>query len=384
MPRRPKRRAYRPHGAGTLIQRADGSWQAQLPRSIDPKRAATYLPTKAEGQAWLDDRIARHRRGLGIGAGSEPLLDYVAAWFERHTWEPPTERAYRVRARHLAPIGDVRLDALRPSHVATVIAEMRKKRTRFGTLLSARYVRLVLDLLGSVLEDAVRDGVLATNPVDRVPAPALPQTETVVWSETEARRLLKSTEGTRWHAAWWIALSVGLRSGELRGLTWDDFDADTGRLRIRRSVADRGGGTGNTKGKRERWVPLSAPCVAAIERHRPAFAAGSPWMFPSPATGRPYPSNGLWNQLRRAIERAGVPVIRPHDMRHSAATFMIARGYPLPVVAEILGHRSSAFTVSRYGHVLAGQHRQVAEGMGDALSEPPAMKERRPKGSDGT
>jgi len=92
-------------------------------------------------------------------------------------------------------------------------------------------------------------------------------------------------------------------------------------------------------------------------------------MFPSHVTGRPYPSNTLWKNLMAHVKAAGITRLRPHDLRHSAATFMIANKRPLPVVAEILGHRSSAFTVARYGHVLGGQHREVADIMGNLLSE---------------
>ncbi len=73
---------------------------------------------------------------------------------------------------------------------------------------------------------------------------------------------------------------------------------------------------------------------------------------------------------RKALTAAGISRIRPHDLRHSAATFMIARRRPLPVVAEILGHRSSAFTASRYAHVIASQYQEVADAMGDLLTEP--------------
>jgi integrase len=216
-----------------------------------------------------------------------------------------------------------------------------------------------------------------------------------VLAETEARQLLKVAEGSLWYAVWWIMLAVGLRSGEVRGLRWADYDADTRSLRVRRSVKTPKK-VGATKGKRERWVPLPGPCVVAIEAHRDLLkhdlgiplrgrrkgspsVIGSPWMFPSHVTGRPYPSNTLWYHLRQTIEAANLPRIRPHDLRHSSATFMIARGEALPLVAEILGHRSSAFTSSRYGHVLTGQYRQVAQTMADVLSEPPAPASKRPR-----
>lgn len=154
---------------------------------------------------------------------------------------------------------------LRPSHVEQVMAEMRKHTSRTGRPLSERYQRLVVQLLSSVLHAAIRDDLITANVTERVRLPALPQAETVVLSDVEARQLLNGSRGDRWHAVWWIMLSVGLRSGEVRGLRRDDFDAATGRLRVKRSVRTPRS-IGETKGRRERWVPLPAACVAG-----PAF-----------------------------------------------------------------------------------------------------------------
>jgi integrase len=379
---RPRKRTY---GTGTVAKRRDGSWQAQLPRGADPRRRATYHATKAAAEAWVAAQLERYARGLGLHVDCPSFGAYLDDWLDRPRDEG-TDRAYRTRRRHLAILDDVPLDAIRPSHVERVMAEMRRKTSRFGTPLSARYVRLVVGLLSSVLIAAVRDGIIAANPVERVPLPKLAQAETVVLSETEARRLLRSTAGTRWHAAWWIMLAVGVRSGELRALTWDDVDLDTGRLRVWRSTS-KPTRIGPTKGRRERWVPLPAPCVAALRRHRDIVASGAGvnqrgrrkdtmrepagrWIFPSHITGRPYPSNTLWKHLRKALLAAGLPRIRPHDLRHSAATFMIARRRPLPIVAEILGHRSSSFTLSRYGHVVSSHYQDIADTMADVLSDP--------------
>lgn len=380
----PKRRQY---GTGSVLQRRDGSWQAQLPRGVDPKRRATYHPTRELAEEWLADQLDRFARGLDPDGGSVPLGEYVDDWLDRQAGGTGTDRAYRTRRKHLAPIDGVSLADLRPSHVEQVMAEMRKHTSRTGRPLSERYQRLVVQLLSSVLHAAIRDDLITANVTERVRLPKLPQADTIVLSEVEARQLLKASAGDRWHAVWWIMLSVGLRSGEVRGLRRDDFDAATGRLRVKRSVRTPRS-IGETKGRRERWVPLSAPCVKAITAHLALLASGegivkrtlkrtspkslatSPWLFPSHVTGRPWPSNTLWHNLQRALASAGISRIRPHDLRHSAATFMIARRRPLPVVAEILGHRSAAFTASRYAHVIASQHQEVADVMGDLLTEP--------------
>lgn len=389
-PERPDKRVY---GTGTVTQIDEHTWRAQLPRGVDPHRRSRRFPTKREAEGWLADQLERYARGMSLDAGLMTLGEYADDWLDTHQWDEDTERAYRVRRKHLEVIAGVALEDLRPSHVDQVIAGMRRKKNRYGRPLSERFCRLVVGLLSSILMSAVRDGILATNVVERVKLPKLPQLETIVLSETEARQLLNISQGTRWHAVWWIMLATGQRSGEVRGLGLDDVDLDAGRIRVQRSVKTPRR-VSATKGRRERWVPIDAPCIAAIRAHLDLIRTGAAiplrarkkgapslvgtrWLFPSHVTGRPYPSNTLWYNLGKALKAAGITRIRPHDLRHSSATFMIARGRPLPVVAEILGHRSSAFTASRYGHVLSGQYRDVAETMSDVLTEPAPKRIRK-------
>lgn len=365
----PPRRTY---GTGTVLQRRDGSWQAQLPRAVDPKRRATYHPTRELAEEWLADQLDRFARGLSPDGGMTPLGEYVDDWLDRHAGGSGTDRAYRTRRRHLAPIDSVPLADLRPAHVEQVMAEMRKHTGRGGKPLSERYQRLVVQMLSSVLHAAIRDGHITANVTDRVRLPKLPQTETTVLSEVEARQLLRTSRGTRWHAVWWVMLAVGLRTGEVRGLRRDDFDAAGGRLRVKRSVRSPRD-IGETKGRRERWVPLPAPCVEAISAHleaSPTSLKDSPWLFPSHLTGRPWAGLTLWKNLQRALKQAGIGRVRPHDLRHSSITLMLGRGVPVPLVAEIAGHRSAAFTMARYSHVLTSQYRDASDAMGDVLADP--------------
>lgn len=396
MPPRPAASDKRPYGSGTVARVDATTWRAQLPRAVDPARRSRRFPTEAEAEAWLAQQIERFARGLDPDADEITLGEYVDDWISRNEWDQDTARAYRNRRRHLAVIDHVALADLRPSHVERVVAEMRRKQGRGGTPLSERYCRLVVAVLSSVLQAAIRDGILARNVVASARLPKLPQTETVVLSETEARALLRASVGTRWHAVWWVLLSVALRSGEARALRLDDVHLASGRLRVRRS-AKTPRRIGATKGRRERWVPLPPPCVAAIRAHLELLKAdtgvpkrgrrkgspsveGSPWLFPSHVTGRPFPSNTLRANLLAHLKAAGVDPVRVHDLRHASITFMLARGRPLPLVAEIAGHRSSAFTAARYGHVLTGQYREVAETMADVLSEPKDSEEKRQNG----
>src|SRR4051812_2209438 len=126
MPRRkptpiaPPRRTY---GTGSVAQRKDGTWQAQLPRGVDPKRRATYHLTKTAAEEWVTEQLQRYARGMGLFDGEQTVGERVDAWLDRHAWDEATERAYRVRRKHLAVIDDIALDDLKKSHVDLVIAE---------------------------------------------------------------------------------------------------------------------------------------------------------------------------------------------------------------------------------------------------------------------
>lgn len=191
--------------------------------------------------------------------------------------------------------------------------------------------------------------------------------------------LLAAAEGNRHEALIILAVTAGLRLGELLGLRWADVELTHGTVSVRRSVASVASGElifQEPKTPRSRrTVTLTRAATAALKAHRRRQAeeriAAIAWepfdlVFPD-AIGRPqHPSNftATWHPLRA---KAGLPAtFRFHDLRHSAASLSLAAGVPITTVSEMLGHANTAITLSIYAHAVPGSQQQAADAM-DAI-----------------
>jgi integrase len=179
------------------------------------------------------------------------------------------------------------------------------------------------------------------------------------------------------HALWVLLATTGLRLGEALGLTWSDIDPEQRRLVVRRALQrlpGKGGGLALVEPKTRRsrrTVHLALGTVGALIQHRRRQAqeqlAAPRWhdgnfVFTSP-TGRPVDTCTLGKQFKQALANAGLPRVRIHDLRHTAATHLLARGVHPKVVQELLGHSTITLTLDTYSHVSPALHAQVADHM---------------------
>ena len=181
-------------------------------------------------------------------------------------------------------------------------------------------------------------------------------------------------------ARWLVGLALGLRQGEALGLWWEDIDLDTGLLRVRRALQrQRGGGLVFTDPKTQRskrTLPLPAPLLTALRDHRQQQAkeqitAGSLWqgslcVFTTPV-GTPIDPRNDYREFKKLLARAELPSVRLHDLRHTAASLLLAQGVPARVVMEILGHSAIALTMNTYSHVAPEVSREAADRMAQML-----------------
>ena len=200
--------------------------------------------------------------------------------------------------------------------------------------------------------------------------------------EEEARTLLAVAQGDRWEALYVLALHTGMRQGELLALRWRDVDLARGTLQVRatlqRTKEDGYTLTAPKTKHSQRRIKLGTAAVEALSAHRARqaeerLALGAIWdgthdlVFPN-TLGKPMDGIHL---LRREflplLERAGLPRIRFHDLRHTAATLLLGRGVNPKIVSEMLGHASISITLDIYSHVLPDMQDQAAAAMDAAL-----------------
>lgn len=197
----------------------------------------------------------------------------------------------------------------------------------------------------------------------------------------EAKRLIAALTDEPLAALYIVAISTGMRQGELFGLRWEDVDWTNGTLNLQQTIVQVRSGEMFVQAPKtrrgRRSVPLLPFAAEALRRHRAEqnaqrLALGDRWrdndLVFTDGTGGPLRAQ---NVMRRSfvplLERAGLPHIRFHDLRHSAASIMLALGVSLKTVQEILGHANIATTGDIYSHVMPVQQREALERLGDLL-----------------
>ena len=189
------------------------------------------------------------------------------------------------------------------------------------------------------------------------------------WDVGQLRTFLQAADGDGYAPLWLVAISTGMRRGELLGLRWDDVDLAKGRIHVRRALAEIGSELRiqepKTKSSR-RVVPLSGNALAALKAHRSQqlqrqLRLGQLWQGNSPeygdlvfttANGRPIAPRNLVRRFQGLAAKAKLPALAFHGLRHAHATQLLRDGISAKVVSERLGHASIALTLDTYSHVL--------------------------------
>lgn len=230
---------------------------------------------------------------------------------------------------------------------------------------------------------AVRWQVIPWNPVAAVDPPSLNTAEVQPLDASEAKAFVATVAGERFEARWRLAITVGLRQGESLGLGWSDVDLDQGLLSVRQALQYRPGeGLHLVRlktARSRRIIPLPESIVAALKMRREQqdldrAAAGELWeewgLVFTTHVGTPLSPRNDYREFRRILDRASLRRARLHDLRHTAASLMLARGVNPRVVMEILGHSQISVTMNTYSHVSSATSREAVEQVDGLLMEP--------------
>jgi integrase len=336
----------------------------------DQKRQT--FATKAAAVAWREEIRSRRRRGEVVQPSQRSLASWFAEWLSVRALRvrPSSTQAYQDAFNRIDPlIGTTPLARLTPSQVERAYAE-----------LAARYrpatIRAVHRLLRMLTADAIRDGLLARDPTASV---TLPDAEDAArparsWTMEEAQRFTASLGDDPVDLLWRFLLESWLRSGEARALRWSDLDLDARLIHVRRTVTLAEDGTRTTGPPKsrtsQRTVSMSADLVARLRTYResqPRAMTRDPLVFGRDG-GQVWHPARLGVLLREACEAAKVPVLSLHGLRHTGGSLAHARGVPMAVISERLGHSNLTTTMGIYLHSDRDQLDSVAETLADLLT----------------
>lgn len=377
-----KRKPKRANNAGSVSQRKDGRWQARLLVGYDengkPARRTFYGKTREEAENKLLEAMHQHRRGLLLEPSRQTLGEYLTAWLEdcvKGSVAPKTYRCYEQVVRvHLVPgVGSVKLTKLTPQHV------QRLYREKGESGLSPRMVQLIHAVLHRALNQAVKWSLVHRNVTDAVDKPRVTRHEMRFLSPEEADRFLDAAQDDRLYAMYVLAITCGLRQGELLGSRWDDVNFDKGTLKVQRQLQYLEGEpqlVDLKTARSRRSMMLPAVTIAALKKHRirqkeerlKLMGTWPDWDLAfTTIIGTPLDASSIISRsFHRILEKAGLPRIRFHDMRHTCATLLLAQGEHPKIVQEMMGHSTITLTMDTYSHVTPSMQKQAADRM-DAI-----------------
>jgi len=354
-------RRRRGHGEGSIYRRSDGRWAAMVDlgwHAGKRRRKFLYGSTRAEVAKKLAVALKARQDGQVFADERTTVEQFLRAWLTivQPSVRPRTWTRYeQLIRRHATPhVGKLRLTKLDARHLEELYAD----RVRSG--LSKTTVLQLHRILHHALRDATRWNLVSRNAAELVTPPRRARHDFATLSPEQARRFLGAVKGDRLEALYVLALTTGMREGELFGLRWADVHLDAGALRLVKQLKT------STSRRQVLLVDLAVEALVAHrtrqdDEHR---QLGPAWddqdlVFPN-TVGRPlHPRNFLRRDFYPLLERAGLPRIRFHDLRHSAATLLLGLGVHPKIVSELLGHSQVGITLDLYSHVTATMQREA-------------------------
>jgi integrase len=382
-----RRPARRPNGDGTVYYDSTRRrWEGQLRVTAGDgttSRRKVTAPTEAEARAKLralavaaDEARLPRNRNVTVSA----FLDEWAKNVLPDSVAPATGRLYADVIRlYIKPhLGKKRIASLRPSEVTAMVRQLSNAGLSPNTIRTARSV------LRRALRYALHDGLVTRNAAADAFGIRVPPHQGRTMTPDQAREFITAVGDHRLSAAWTVALACGLRLGETLGLAWSDIDTTTRTLQVRRALKRHPShGLELSEPKTAsglRTIHLPELVVQALAQHRNVTAheadeAGDVWeplplghdlIFRTPIGTAIDPAN-FRHETYRMTTAAGIGRWTPHELRHSAASLLIAQGVPLKTVSETLGHSSIRVTADVYGHLLDEGRKAAADAMDEAL-----------------
>lgn len=374
-----KKRSKRANGEGSIFPLKNGKWRAivTIGWTADGKRMRRSRTADSHADASVFLREMQAEADRGFKPTTKTLGDYLQNWLlgVESSQEENTSASYRTACeKHVIPlIGHTRLLDLKPAAVRWLFSELAKKK------VGGRAAENAFVVLRLALDAAVSEGEIQANPCHSVKKPKHDPKEIFPFTHEEAKAILKATESHRLYALFVLAFATGLRSAELFGLEWQDFDGKT--IHVQRQATSISGRVVVKSPKSEagkRRIELSPGTIRALEDRRAlAMAKGQAacdLIFPNRRGN--YIQRGVfrsrvWNMLFEEFQpklaegetrqKTFLPFAHRgfHHVRHTYACLALADGVPLPTVSYILGHSKQTTTLLYYSRFLPG-HQSAA------------------------
>lgn len=366
----------RGHGEGSIYRRKDGRWAASVEVGTTGgkrQRKTIYGRTRREVATRLHEALQTQRSGGPLPKERTTVASFLDDWLVslKPTVAFRTYQKYESVVRlHLKPaLGSRRLTKLEPVDLQRLYAE------RLSAGQSPRSVVHIHRVLSSALSQAAKWDLVVRNVATLVTPPRVPRKPVETLTKEEAAMLFEVARGHRLEALFVVAITTGMREGELLGLRWGDVDLGRRTLHVQGALQRTEDGTFQVTEPKTaaslRRISLSGLATDALRRHRSRqneerLSMGTGWrdedlVFASTVGGPINPTNMYRRAFKPLLKAAGLRQIRFHDLRHTCATLLLADGVNVKVVSELLGHSDITVTLNTYAHVLPTIQQQATD-----------------------
>ena len=374
-----KRRA---NGDGTLRKRDDGRWEGRLVVGTKKNGQTLYKGFTNKSQKEVLSQMNLFKEKLKGAVLCEDYRMTLGEWLDKWLTEhmafsirESTKQGYSRYIEYIKPhLGHKQVSAITTADVQKMYNKLKESgRVRnhptMGHQLSDSMVRSIHMMLHEAMEYAMREHMILKNPTEGTTIPKAAEKEMQLLNEAQIRTFMEVIRNDEiWGDFFYLELMTGLREGEICALKWCDFDAESGKLAVCRTL-HKDGTTGETKtysGMRSIKLPESA---ADMLRERKKTAV-SEWIFPNPLKPEKAVSGqAAYNRLKKILKKCDLPNIRFHDLRHTFATQAIAGGVDPKSLSHLLGHTKASFSLDRYTHVTNEMQAGAAAVMGNFLDK---------------
>lgn len=378
---------------GHIRKRGKSSWQVIIPKGRDASGKYRYdrytvQGTKKDAEAKLAELLHQLNTGTYVAPSRVTVAEFLERWLAdavTNSVKPSTlKRNAAIVRQHLIPaLGNLPLTKLSALHVqayynqALASGRLDDDGNSTDEPLSAATIRRHHAVLHKALGQAVKWGLLARNVADLVEPPRVSRKVGRTLDAEQVGRLLDAARDTGRRALYLTAVATGLRQGELLALRWQDVDFQQRAITVRRTLVSVGN---QAKGIRPRFAEpktdagvrrVTMPAGLAEELQRLSVTQELERVQAGPEyedyglvfctdTGRPISPRNLVRQFKSLLQKAGLPNVRFHDLRHTHASLLLELGVHDKVVSERLGHASIDITINTYAHVMPGLQEQAA------------------------
>ena len=370
--------------------------QYTIPVSMLGKKVYACLPEKPQAKGsvekeifyqgeyfkWVNDQwvsssgyIPKEKYQNRLSSLYRWLAEYKAG-----TVRPGTLEGYRRYIEYyIKPqLGDKQISLLSQQDIQRMYRRLKTEgriheHPEMGHQLSDSMVRHIHSTLHAALKDAVQAHVIPRNPTEGTTAPKPNYKPKRILTCAELDDFLTVVEQDEvWRDFFQTELMTGLRRGEICGLQWSDFDWNAGTLKVCRTLHSQRKGeytVGETKTNQGMRTIILPHSVTEILRRRKADAI-SQWIFPDPVKPEdPVDPNAAYRHMKTMLQRAGLPSIRFHDLRHTFATHALTSGVDAKTLSGILGHTNASFTLDTYTHVTSDMQKTACGIVGGFMED---------------